>query len=470
MNNIERPIVAKIGGESQVTPDGVRAAMDYLQSNQDIHYLVPSAIGGNPKVTHLLVACAPEWEEGHPYNVINREVRTRFPSTDQICGEVSSIYTSMGNELGYYGMPPLLEELGRLISVASRAESEIERERYRHLIVSRGEWLSGHMWAELLGWRFVDPADVIILRKDGRLNKRSYDLIAKRLRTGGDRFVVPGFYGRGPDGAVRLLPKNGSDLTGAYISCGVHASEYQNFKNVPGVMSADPKVVDTPHKRVARLIPRMTYLEYGELGYGGFQVLHKDSITPVARLGIPVRVLNPKLASDSEYQGTLICADRSDEGRDVIGIAGKSGYVAFRIRKDDLEFNKGIARRILQIFEMNGVSISHIPTGRDSMAVVFEEAQPMVGYKIIDDVRGRIDPDEWALQRKIGTFAVVGESLRYDDVRTRVASRLFSALNEASIDIRGGTLAFHDISITCFVKENALAELIKVIHKALIED
>lgn len=313
-----RNIVAKIGSESQETPEGFRAGISCILSN-DVGNLVVSAMGGYPKVTNLLIACSPNWSQDNPFYKIQNEVREHYPSNEAIFAEIRRRYTSMGQSLGYHGLKPELDEVERIIERASRLDSEVERENYGYLIVSRGEWLSGHMWSGLLDCRFQDSTEFIRFRKDGQFDERSYGLM-ESLRSRKDKMIIPGFYGLGPDGRIRLFPRNGSDLTAAYIARGINAGECWILKGVDGVLSADPKILEKFGGRVMR-IPEMTY---GELRYGSFQVVHAGVIIPLADAGILLRVLNPeRLTENPRYQGSLIRVSRNiSDDEDVIGITG----------------------------------------------------------------------------------------------------------------------------------------------------
>ncbi len=467
---IERNIVvAKIGGELQVTPEGFRVAIGYMSNNPDIHFLVTSAFGGNPKVTNLLIACSPEPGKSHPFYEDYHKVYETYNSPKEVFDEIYRRHISIGDNLGYYEFPRLLNQVASIIDSASKTDSESEKERFRHHIISRGEWLSGHMWAELLGWRFVNPTELIRFRRDDRFDKRSYGSIKSRLK-GEDRFVIPGFYGLGADGTIRLFPRNGSDLTAAYIACGISASEYQNLKGVDGVLSANPNIVG---KRNAILIPKLTYWENEELAYGGFQVLHQDATAPVAIAGIPLRVLNPtRSQSNPNYKGTLIVADREiARGESVIGIAGMNGFAILKISKEGMEYDRGIERRILHIFERNKVSISHTPTEHTSVSIIYDERQLPEDRmdKIREEIAREIRPTETTLYRNIGILSAVGLGLMENG--SEASAKLSAALNSASIRRYGIIYMFGDISVRVFIEDSSrLDEAIKIAHKTLIED
>lgn len=435
--NPDRYEVAKIGGWSLGSGERTKAAMSYVLSNQEIHYVVPSAPEG---VTNLLIAC-----------LKSRKIGQSF---DEDFDKVRTIYEGVGRDYGYYGLSPLLNEVEALIAVASGSE------RDRHLIPSRGEWLEGHMLADLSNFRFIDPTEIIGFRKNGQIDERSYPRIRSRLR-GGDRFVIPGFYGLGPDGEVYTFPRNGSDVTGAVIARGVNASLYRNMTSVDGVFSADPRIVPS-----ARLIETLTFEEYRELGNGGTKVLHRDTIIPVASAGIPINVRHSK---KPESFGTMVVARRPKvEGEGVIGIAGKAGFVSLNVHKYGMNDEKGFESRVLQIIRRCGISIEHTPTGTDWMSVIFSEDQ-LTGQEdqILDQITRKIRPTRREFKRGIGFLSVVGQGINNDN--SRVSGRLFSALDEASIRHSGSTQGVSNLSITVFVDGARVNDAIKAAHRVLVE-
>ncbi len=463
----ERYEVGKAGGWSLATAERATNVRTYVLSNPDMHYFVPSALGARNKddfkVTDLFIGCSPEGGNDQEFNRVWRKVRDKYGSTNEIFEEIHSRHISIGETLGYYGFPLLLDRVEPMIASASKSDSERDRESYRHLIPSRGEWLNGHMWAELLDFCFKDPAELIRFRKDGRFDERSYGSIRSKLR-GEDRFVIPGFYGLGANGEIWTFQRDGSDVTASHIACGVNASIYRNLTNTPGVLSADPNIVDEVTK-TSRLIDEMTYREYRELGNGGSKVLHRDAILPVEAIGIPLNVLY----SENPYEGgTMIVSDRPyKDGEGVIGIAGKAGFASLYFRKVGMEEDTGIASQILRAIGRNGISISYIHTNTDDMSVIFGEQQLTEDRedKIIKEIE-RLRPKEMAIQRSISVLSAVGQGLRENG--SEVSAQLATALNGASIK-HGITYLSQSITVRAFLEDsNRLKDAIEEAHKALI--
>ena len=135
-------------------------------------------------------------------------------------------------------------------------------------------------------------------------------------------------------------------------------------------MSVNPKVIDT-----------ITYVELRELAYMGATVLHEEAIFPVRQEGIPINIRNTNRPQDP---GTLIVESTCRKPRYTItGIAGTDGFAAITIEKAMMNSEIGFCRKVLQVFEDNGVSIEHMPSGIDTMTIfvhkdAFEEKEQKI--------------------------------------------------------------------------------------------
>lgn len=103
--------------------------------------------------------------------------------------------------------------------------------------------------------------------------------------------VTQGFIGSTSDGNMTTLGREGSDFTAAILGYSLKAEEVTIWKDVPGVLNADPKQFDETQK-----IDNLTYLDAIELSYYGATVIHPKTIKPLENAGIPLFVksfINP---------------------------------------------------------------------------------------------------------------------------------------------------------------------------------
>ena len=163
----------------------------------------------------------------------------------------------------------------------------------------------------------------------------------------------------------------------------------------PDFLIADPRIVKNP-----KSIETITYKELRELSYMGASVLHEDAIFPVRKAGIPINIRNTNAPQD---KGTLIVEGTCRQPKYTItGIAGTDGFVAITVEKAMMNSEVGFCRKVLQVFEDNGVSIEHMPSGIDTMSIfvnkdVFEEKE----QKILADIHKAVNPDHIELESNL---------------------------------------------------------------------
>ncbi|CAD7947640.1 unnamed protein product [Amoebophrya sp. A25] len=111
--------------------------------------------------------------------------------------------------------------------------------------------------------------------------------------------IITGFIARDRlSKKVTTLGRDGSDLTAAIVGAALQSKLVRIYKDVDGVLTADPRMVS-----MAQPVPRLTYAEAAELAYFGAKVVHPSSILPIWTRGIPMEVCN---ALSPETPGTLI--------------------------------------------------------------------------------------------------------------------------------------------------------------------
>ena len=128
--------------------------------------------------------------------------------------------------------------------------------------------------------------------------------------------VVTGFIGKDPKGRITTLGRGGSDLTATAIGAACGLDEVQVWKDVDGILTADPRLVNN-----AIPVKSVSYEEAAELAYFGAQVLHPIAMQPAMKCGIPVRVKN---SYNPSSEGSVI-SEKHDDDRLVTAITCKRG-------------------------------------------------------------------------------------------------------------------------------------------------
>lgn len=430
--------VCKFGGTSMATAESIKQVKSILDADAERKFVVVSAPGkrfsGDVKVTDMLYAAyRQKCEEGKVSGALD-SIRNRF----------QGLVDDLGVDLD---LTPYMKEIEEGINVSENAD----------YAASRGEYLSAVITAKFLGYRFVDAGDVVKFKFDGTFDQdMTNDLVAHTIAGERNGVVVPGFYGRLPDKKIKTFSRGGSDVTGAILARGVKASVYENWTDVNGFMITDPRVVKNP-KHIAAL----TYEELRELSYMGAGVLHPDSIFPVKYDQIPINIRN---TFEPENPGTYILADT--EGYDlpvITGIAGRKGNSTIVLKKSMMNAELGFGRKVLSVLERYGLSFEHMPTGIDTMSLVLNAMDEITEKKILESIRGMVNPDTIEVTHSLALIAVVGQGMANQQ---GTAAKIFTALFHAGVNVRMIDQGSSEMNIIVGVEEKDYTVAINAIYQA----
>ena len=417
----------KFGGSSLADASQFRKVADIILSHEGRLFVVASAPGkrnkDDIKVTDMLYGCFDLASSGCDYTDALAAIEQRFMA---IADELDIAFNAK-EEFGIIG-------------------EHLAKNPRKDYMASRGEYLNSKLLAAYLGFDFIDPAECIYFKEDGTLDSERTNTILGAALKQKERAVVAGFYGTGADGNVKTFSRGGSDVTGAIVARAAKADVYENWTDVSGMLSADPRVVKDPEP-----IKEISYRELRELSYMGASVMHEDAVFPVRQAGIPINIRNTNKPDDA---GTWIVPHRqnvSEEGRVVTGIAGMKGFSSIRVEKAMLNNEVGFAARLLDIIAGAGVSFEHVPSGIDTMSVIVDtEDFRSQRNRILEDIQDRLSPDALIVDTSIALIAVVGLGMVY---RKGVAAKVFSALAEADVNIRMIDQGSSEINIIVGVDE-----------------
>ena len=341
----------------------------------------------------------------------------------------------------------------------ARIEENFVNKAGRDYAASRGEYLNGIIMAAYLGYEFIDPAEAVFFDNDGNFDAEATDKeLAERLEHV-ERAVIPGFYGAKHDGSIKTFSRGGSDVTGSIVAKAIHADMYENWTDVSGFLVADPRIIKDPE-----VIETITYKELRELAYMGASVLHEDAIFPVRKEGIPINIRNTNRPDD---KGTLIVESTCRKPRYTItGIAGKKGFCSINIEKAMMNAEVGFGRKVLEVFERNGISFEHMPSGIDTMTVLVHQSE-FEDYEqsVIAGIHRAVEPDFVEMESDLALIAVVGRGMK---ASRGTAGRIFSALAHARINVKMIDQGSSELNIIIGVKDADFETAIKAIYDIFV--
>ena len=177
-------------------------------------------------------------------------------------------------------------------------------------------------------------------------------------------FLTQGFIGGVEDGLTTTLGREGSDYTAAVIANMINASEVQVWKDVPGVLNADPKWRDD-----AVVLEYLDYKDAVEMSFSGAKVIHPKTIKPLHNKGIPL-IVRSFLESDS--QGTLIIGEPGEINLPVF--IRKQDQILISILSRDFSFAIGDnISRILSLFYDYGIKANMVQASAVSVAICADD-------------------------------------------------------------------------------------------------
>jgi aspartate kinase len=333
-------IVMKFGGTSFTDSETWSQVLSIVRSRIDKQpIIVASAVRGT---TDDLAFCAEQAAQGRVQEMQSRFERiasTHFEAADRL---------NLGK--------PIREHLGlELRELKKRFESVVHLEelslRTRDQILSYGELFTSRLLTAALQRQGVDATHVdsreIVVTDDDfsaahPMMKRSGIFTRRKLipLLRGNRIpVVPGFIGATRKGETTTLGRGASDYSAALFARWLQADELEIWKDVPGFMTADPRVVPD-----AKTIPFLNYQQAEQLCKFGAKILHPLAVRNAARQKIPVRILFTK---DPNFSGSLISTSGMLSSAGVVGITSHKDSGRVIVIGEGLQ-KPSVAAQILQ--------------------------------------------------------------------------------------------------------------------------
>src|SRR4029079_1065261 len=340
-------------------------------------------------------------------------------------------------------------------------------------LLSRGERLSARIFAAALGAegiaaKYVDALEVVHTdasfgqaSPDFARTDRSVQRVLAPLLKRGTIPVVPGFIGATPTGELATLGRGGSDLTATLLARSLGASRVSLWKDVPGLLTADPRVVPD-----ARVIPQLHARDAAELAYYGAKVLHPRALIPVTGRRIPVYV---RPFSEPDATGTEVSERVAQAKFPVKALTAALGQALVTVTGNGMLGVPGIAARTFHALHERQISVSLISQASSEHSICFSvpdalaaDAQQSLTREFSGEIaRGEIDGVE--LTPEMATVAVVGLGMHGTP---GVAAAVFGALAAGKINVVAIAQGSSELNISVVVEARQAAEAQRRIHGA----
>lgn len=274
--------VLKFGGSSVADATRISAVMDIVEAAlaKDRVILVCSAVSGCTDALIKIGSTSDAAARASLIEVLRQRhlgiVRRLFTGAEREAAE--AMVTELFAELSAYE-GPCFESFGELFSTRI-----IERKFACEGVPSL--WLDSRK---------------LVRTRGGKVDEGlSYPAMAAAVEAAPEvrLFVAPGFIASDENGEVTTLGRGGSDYSAALYAAGTGADTLEIWTDVPGIMTANPKVVPS-----AQSIPEITYRAALELAENGAKVLYAPTVQPAMDKGIDINIRN---TFDPRHPGTVI--------------------------------------------------------------------------------------------------------------------------------------------------------------------
>src|SRR5438093_2427649 len=338
--------------------------------------------------------------------------------------------------------------------------------REMDMLLSTGERISCALCAMAindLGHRAISltGSQAGIVTDTSHTKARILEVRADRIREAlgdGHIVLVAGFQGVSTARDVTTLGRGGSDTTAVALAAAVGAEVCEIYTDVPGVFSADPRLVPN-----ARKLPILSFEEMLEMSASGAGVLQLRSVEYARNHGVRIHCRS----SFDGGPGTFVLTEEETMERPLVTAVTHSTEDA-RITLTQLPDRPGVAGRVLSVLADANVNVDMIiqnepesegrgadmsfTVPREDLVAAREALQPLVAELGIGEI---------ATDPSMGKVSLVGAGMR---THPGVAAKTFTVLGKAGVNIE--MISTSPIKISCVVREADVPTAVRELHSA----
>ena len=404
---------------------------------------------------------------------------------------VTDLHRETAETLGFLEAPAYLEVVQLLDECKKTLEGvamlgELST-RTRDRIVSYGERCSGRMVAACLEEMGTPAVQIeswdLGLTTSSKFGDASvldscWPTLKEKIHAISDNTVavITGFIGKDSEGSITTLGRGGSDLTASLLGAAAGYDEVQVWKDVDGILSADPRVVGWEN---AVPVPFVSYTEAAELAYFGAKVLHPVAMQPAVKTGLPVRVKN---SYNPEAAGTLITSDFTQKGP-VSAITSKSEITVVDIQSTRMLGSYGFLSQVFESFKRHKLSVDVVATSEVSVSLTLNKP-----IEILSKVQEGPINQQWAANVQDNGLRSVIEDLdscSTIDIKpgrsiitlianvkesSSVMATVFEVLNEMGVQVEMISQGASKVNISLVIPGEHEKAVIKALHACFFED
>jgi diaminopimelate decarboxylase/aspartate kinase len=365
----------------------------------------------------------------------------------------------------------LMDDLKRMADAI--AETRELSDRVRARVMAMGELLATSLGATFLNAQGIDTTWVDARqflraeRRHGSNDKAGFlsatcdfapdQHLQAQWRALDQVVITQGFIAANDDGDTVLLGRGGSDTSAAYFAAKLAALRLEIWTDVPGLFSANPRLVPT-----ARLLRALHYDEAQEIASNGAKILHPRCVLPVRQYKIPLHVYATQAPG---LEGTIVSANVADSAAQVKAIAIKKGITLISMESPGMWHQVGFLADAFQVFKQLGLSVDLVSTSETNVTVSLDPAANTLDPAALDRLSAALG--ELCRVEILGpcaSLSLLGHNIRGILHELGAAFELFQDHKIYLV-----TQAANDLNFTFVIDELQGDRLVHQLHERLIQ-
>jgi bifunctional aspartokinase / homoserine dehydrogenase 1 len=457
--------ILKFGGTSVGSTESLRQVIQIVlnETQAEPVAVVVSALSG---ITNdLILATDLASKENYEFLEVFKKIRLRHLEFTKTLITDQKLYAQTDSQIQF-----LLAELHNILnSLFFLRESTTKA---LDLVSSFGERLSATVVAGALNCgggegEFLDARTLVQTDEHfGRARvdfAKTNDYIRQYFKEHAKTQIITGFIGSTAKGATTTLGRGGSDYTASIFGAALQASEIQIWTDVDGVMTADPRKVQT-----AFPLKYLSYQGAMEISYLGAKVLYPPTIQPVLDKKIPLRIKN---TFNPDLPGTLISLENPEKshGQTLIkSLPSMTKVALLSVQGTGLRGVSGTSGRLFKTLGESNINVILISQTSSEYAITFaiQEEQAELAKQIVhDEFAAEIankEMDEVVVQTDLAIVSVVSKKTDYN---SQILAKLYQTLHQKEILAEAIAQGGSKLNISTVIAQEKETELLQALHQ-----
>jgi len=269
--------------------------------------------------------------------------------------------------------------------------------------------------------------------------------------------VIGGFIASTQDGVQTTLGRGGSDYTASILGAAVKADEVWVWKDVDGLMTANPMLVKS-----AKMIQSISFAEAMELAHFGTEVIHPKALECAAKHQLPFRV---KSVRDPDAKGTSIVSEVKVKAGDVVkAITNVNDVSLITVSGASMVGTPRLAAKVLQILTDEDIDVLMISqsSSEESITLAIPKSGGTKAQNALElSLLGSKQVREVSVEGGLSIVAVVGAGMKGTP---GVAARVFGTMAKHEVNIRAIAQGSSELNISFIINKEDAKKAVEALH------